>query len=154
MFKYFFKLAKNLGVVPFKRVLWGKTGPIPTFLRWVWEIHGFEARSHPFPSILRARHEGRKVNFRPKRGSGSGLELSVEAQTLRTCATHQLGRFWKFERKIFTLGEEISILRFYENSMLGSSRKVWFCVKIEKPKFLHLEWICFAQIFRTCPAGV
>ena len=127
VFKYFFKPAKNLEVVQSKSVLWGKTGPIPSFLRWVWEIHGFEARCYPFPSILRARHEGRKVNFRPKRGSGSGLELSVDAQTLRICATHQLGRFWKFERKIFTLGEEILIFRFLAKSVFGSSGLIGKC---------------------------
>ena len=154
VFKYFFKQTKNLGVVHFKRKLWSKTGPITTFSRWVWEMHGFEARSRPFPSILRARHAGRKVDFRPKRGSGSGLGLSVGAQTLRTCGTHQLSRFWKSERKTFTLGEEISIFRFWENSVFGSSREVWFWAKIEKPKFLHPEWIFFAQILRTCPAGV
>ena len=95
-----------------------------------------------------------KVIFRPKRGSGGGSELSVGAQTLRTCATHQLGRLWKSERKILTLGEEISIFRFGQHFVFGSSRKVWSWVKIGKPKFLHLEWIFFAQTFTTCPAGV
>ena len=66
------------------------------------------------------------MNFDPKRSSGSGSELSVGAQTLRTCATHQLGRLRKFERKIFTLGEEIPIFRVWVKSVFGSSGKCDF----------------------------
>ena len=79
------------------------------------------------------------MDFDPKRSSGSGSELSVGAQTLRTCATHQLGRLRKFERKIFTLGEKNSIFPIGAKSVLGSSGNSDFRLQIEKSEFLRSE---------------
>ena len=76
--------------------------------------------------------------LRPKRSSGSGSELFVGAETLRTCGTHQLGRFWKFERKIFILGGEILIFTFCANSVFRSSRI--YQRKIVSPKGIFKKW--------------
>ena len=46
---------------------------------------------------------------------------------------------------------DFSILPQFCVSIIKKGR---FWVKIEKSKFLHPEWIFFAQTFRTCPAGV
>ena len=99
---------------------------------WFW------AHTLPNSRISRTQHESRKVIFRPKRSSGSGSELSVGAETLRTCGTHQLGRFWKFDRKLFILGGEIKIFTFFINSVFRSFRI--YQRKIVSPKGIFKKW--------------
>ena len=112
------KLGKYFSVCP-KKMIWSqlkpekheKRGPKSKTSIWRSQIAPRRHRLPPFPTSQISIGFW-KVIFAPKRGSGGGSELSVGAQTLRTCATHQLSRFWKFERKIFTLTGEILIFRF------------------------------------------
>ena len=111
------------------------------FLFFSWKFSGsknFSSEFHRFWMDFDIITEFWKVNFDPKRSSGSGSELSAGAQTLSTCATHQLGRLRKFERKIFTLSGEISIFQFAVKITLSCQSwqsEYWFSSKSKNRNF-------------------
>ena len=57
-------------------------------------------------------HTAKNMKFEAKTRSKSSLNLSVGAQTLWSCSTHQFYNFWKFHQKILIFSEVINDFRF------------------------------------------
>ena len=68
------------------------------------------------------------VRVKSKPLSESGLESSICAQTFRTSSTNQYCNLTKYERKILTLGGDISIFRFWPHIF-----RVFFFLTIDNP---------------------
>ena len=61
-------------------------------------------------------HIVKKMKFGAKTHSKGTLNLSVGAQTLWSCSTHQFYNFWKFHQKILIFSEVINDFRFRPQS--------------------------------------
>ena len=71
------------------------------------------------------------MKFEVKTRSKGSLNLSVGAQTLWSCSTHQFYNFWKFHRKISIFSEGIDDFQFHLQSRFRleishlQTNKVW-----------------------------
>ena len=73
--------------------------------RWFWEDFGIG-------------HIAKNMKFGTKTHSKGSSNLSVGAQTLWSCSTHQFYNFWKFHQKILIFSEVINDFRFRHQSYL------------------------------------
>ena len=64
------------------------------------------------------RSQSKKMKFGAKTHSKSSSNLSVGAQTLWSCSTHQFYNFWKFHQKLLIFSEVIDDFRFHPQSFL------------------------------------
>ena len=78
----------------------------------------FWAKSLPKPYQKPFGHTAKNMKIGAKTRSKGSSNLSVGAQTLWSCSTHQFYNFWKFHQKIFIFSEVMNDFRFRPQSHL------------------------------------